>query len=80
MPLRIQRYEGSVSDFGFSLDRRGNKIKLIYRIQFSRVYGDEITLPDEEFICNRVVKYLAPMCEYWCGSAMCAYAKLLKPI
>ena len=36
-----------------------------------RVYGDEIPLPDED---------LAPKWDYWCGSAMCAWAKLSKPI
>lgn len=48
--------------------------------QNKRVYGDEIPLPDEKFIADRVVNYLARKWDYWCGSAMVAYAKLLKSI
>lgn len=45
-----------------------------------RVYGDEIPLPDEKFIVGRIVNYLARKRDYWCGSAMVAYANLSKPI
>jgi len=75
--LKLQRYDGCVSDYGdCSLDRVGNRIKMVYQLQYPRIYNDEVTRPDEQFIANRVVKYLAPKWDYWCGSAMVAWAKL----
>ena len=47
---------------------------------YSRIYNDEVTRPDEKFITDRVVKYLAPKWDYWCGKAMTSWANLLPTI
>ena len=48
--------------------------------QMNRIYNDEVTRPDEKFITDRVVKYLAPKWDYWCGKAMTSWANLLPTI
>lgn len=52
----------------------------VLKSQNGRIYNDEVTRPDEKFITDRVVKYLAPKWDYWCGKAMTSWANLLPTI